>query len=429
MTQRLIQRLYFTDDVVWQLQHNFAAPKDFTYYQDEVIPELRLKVTPKRRIWYFYKTTEGRSREYALGDFPRVTARDARAVIEAMLKGCEFGEHPKRTRTNALKKRVPDYRDVFAAYVKNYLKVYKRAKECRESEQSFRRCFQKFADKRVDEITRADVQLWVNELGEERGPGAANREFRRFAAALHYGEKMEMYRLEVDPTKYIQLFPEHGRNRYLTFEEVERLFAVLRNKPVHQQDIVMLALGTAARKGNVLAAEWSEFDLTAKIWRIPPAKYKTGKEAVLPLHDGVVELLERRWRTRTDEQWVFPSAEVRLLGVPSKVGHITNFEYAWGKICEEAKLLDFHFHDIRHTVASWLAIDGANAFVIMDVLGHTSIATTKRYTHLNKDASRTAIQSVFELMPTPGLAPALSTKLPEAARAICLETYRQRKKK
>ena len=83
--------------------------------------------------------------------------------------------------------------------------------EERETEQSYRRCHQRFAQMRVDEITRADIQKWVNALGEERGNSAANREFRRLQSALHYGEKMELFRLEVDPTKYVQLFPEHPR--------------------------------------------------------------------------------------------------------------------------------------------------------------------------------------------------------------------------
>ncbi|MCC6977003.1 MAG: tyrosine-type recombinase/integrase [Candidatus Melainabacteria bacterium] len=430
MTKRLIDRIYFTDDVVHQLQHNFSSPKDFTWYQDEAIPELRLRVSGTvkgtRRTWYFYATAEGRSRSLKLGDFPRVTARDARAVIEPMLRGCEFGEDPKRTRPNALKKRVPDYRDVFAAYLRDYIKAHKRAKEARETEQSYNRCHQRFASMRMDEITRADIQQWVNELGEERGGAAANREFRRLQGALHYGEKMEMYRLDVDPTKYVTLFPERSRTRYLSREEMQRLLEVLRTRPIHQQDIVMLALGTAARKGNVLAAEWAEIDFDAAIWRIPAHKYKTNRETVLPLHSGVLAMLKRRYETRTDERWVFPSESARLFGRPSKTGHITQFDHAWKSIQKEGGLDDVHFHDLRHTVASWLAIDGASAFVIMEVLGHSSISTTKRYTHLNKDASREAMQSVFNQMPVPAVV-AVPDTLPAAARAIDLSEYRQRR--
>lgn len=429
MAQRLIDRVFFTDDVVHQLQHNFAGPNDFTWYQDEAVPELRLRVTGTRRSWYFYKTAKNRSRSLKLGDFPRMTARDARAVIEPMLKGCIFGEDPKRTRPNALKKRVPDYADVFNVYLNDYIKVHKRAKEARETEQSYNRCHQCFAGKRVDEITRADIQKWVNELAEERGGAAANREFRRLQSALHYGEKMEMYRLEVDPTKYVQLFPEHPRTRYLSKAEADRLFQVLRTKPDYQQDIVMMAIGTAARKGNVLAAEWSELDLDTQIWRIPAEKYKSNRETVLPLHDGVVAMLRRRFKARTDDRWVFPSEALRLFGKGSKSGHITNFEAAWRKIRAEAGLHDVHFHDLRHTVASWLAIDGANAFVIMEVLGHSSISTTNRYTHLNRDASRDAMQAMFKSIPVPGIGVVPPAVLPAAASAINLEEYRQRREK
>ncbi len=132
-------------------------------------------------------------------------------------------------------------------------------------------------------------------------------------------------------------------------------------------------------------------------------------------------------RPYIDVRWVFPSESARLFGRPSKPGHITQIDRAWQKIRAEAGIDDVHFHDLRHSVASWLAIDGANAFVIMEVLGHTSIATTKRYTHLNKDASRAAMQSVFDSLPAPQVVALPAPN--ETAQAISLNDYRQRREK
>ncbi len=393
---RQIERLFFTDDVVWQLQHNFAAPDTFTWFQDEAVSELRLRITATKRTWYFYKTTGGRSRSLKLGDFPRMAARDARAVIEPMLKSAQFGEDPKQSRPRALLKRLPDYGDVFRAYLHDYLKVHKAKKAWTEAEQSFRRCHKHFANVRVNEISRTDVQQWINTMGEEQGPAAANREFNIFRAVINYGEKMQLYKLEINPTDYIKTFPEVRRDRYLSADETDRLYKVLEQRPSHQRDIVMLALYTAARKGNILAAEWKEIDFVQRIWKIPATKSKNRKPLVLPLTDDAVRLLDLRKNEVGDSPWVFPSLGDNYVwgSTISRSGHIQNFDSAWREIKKLSGLEDFHFHDLRHSVASWLGSSGVNAFTIMQVLGHSSIVTTNRYTHLNQDVGRAALDSV-----------------------------------
>lgn len=389
---RKIERLYLTDDIVARIQAPLIGE---TWFQDEAIPELRLKIVQKRRSWYYHKTARGEGRKAKLGEFPLMSARDARAVIEPMLKAAHFGEDPRSVLSNALLKRLPTYAEVFHSYLYDYLKVQKNEKEWTDAERSYQRCHLQFATKRVDDITRSEIQAWVNRLGVENGQSSANREFNRLRAALHYGERMQLYKFEFDPTAYITTFPEYRRERYLSKEEAHRLFAVLETKPQHQQDIVMMAVYTAARKGNILAAEWSEFDLENKIWKIPAHKAKAKKSIVLPLIDNALTLLDRRKNEGTDTQWVFPSLP-DICGRKSGSGHVENFDKAWRKICSEAGLDDVHFHDLRHSVASWLGAQGANAFTIMSVLGHSSIVTTARYTHLNQDVARAAIESAHQ---------------------------------
>lgn len=393
MAMRKLERLYFSDDVVWQLAPPAPLARGKVWFQDEAIPELRLIVTNSRRAWYFYKTVDYKRVSLKLGEFPRMTTRDARAVIEPMLKGVQFGEDPKRARPKALKKRLPDYGDVFKLYYENYICHHKKPKAIREVMLSFKRCHGAFADKRVDEIRREDVQAWLNQLGEERGHQTANREFHTFQAVLHYGEKMSLYQLDIDPTKHIEKFPESRRGRFLNRAEVAKLFAVLETKPEYQRDIVRLALFTAARKGNILAAEWAEVDTESKTWTISALKAKHGKVMVLPLSDEAVEIFARRKASGTrHHRWVFPSQH-RLQQCHSASGHIENFDQAWRRIRQEAGLNDVHFHDLRHTTASWMGMAGVNAFTLMQILGHTSIATTQKYTHLNQENSLKAAQN------------------------------------
>ncbi|PZM81514.1 MAG: hypothetical protein DKT66_20120 [Candidatus Melainabacteria bacterium] len=416
-------RFYMRDDLVAQL----SAMQKRVLYQDDAIPALRLIVNPSgRRCWFFYKSINGKPTKLKLGEFPHLTTQEAREIILLMLKEVQLGEPPKSIRPKALMKRIPRYREVFNLYVRDYLKVHKRDKEWIEAEQSFNRCHQDFAEKRISDITRSELQAWINRLGTERGNQTANREFNRLQAAIHYGEKMGLYKLESDPTKHIQRFPDVRRTRYLSQEETLRLLEVLKTRSDYQRDIVMLALFTAARKGNILAAQWNEIDLDNRIWRIPAHKSKSGNELVLALTESAVSLLVRRKIAVSSSPWVFPSLP-DICGRKSASGHIENFNKAWREICAEAGLDDVHFHDLRHSVASWLGAQGVNAFTIMDVLGHSTIATTVRYTHLNQDVSRAALEAAHQKLMVEPLGALELVKDDEASRVILFDKFVKRR--
>ena len=73
-----------------------------------------------------------------------------------------------------------------------------------------------------------------------------------------------------------------------------------------------------------------------------------------------------------------------------------DFRTAWGVACRRAGLVDFRFHDLRHTAASYLAMSGASLAEIAEVLGHKSLAMTKRYTHLSTDHTRKVVSKLTE---------------------------------
>jgi integrase len=69
-------------------------------------------------------------------------------------------------------------------------------------------------------------------------------------------------------------------------------------------------------------------------------------------------------------------------------------ERAWARVCRRAGVRDFHFHDARHDFASRLLASGASLSMVRDALGHTSIAMTERYAHLERRALQAAVQAV-----------------------------------
>jgi len=66
----------------------------------------------------------------------------------------------------------------------------------------------------------------------------------------------------------------------------------------------------------------------------------------------------------------------------STVGKITTFQTGFEAACARAGIKDFRIHDLRHTFASSLVMDGVSLYMVKDLLGHSSISVTKRYAHL-----------------------------------------------
>jgi len=76
-----------------------------------------------------------------------------------------------------------------------------------------------------------------------------------------------------------------------------------------------------------------------------------------------------------------------------------HFRSAWERAVDRAKLVDFHFHDLRHTFASWAVQQGASLQEVKDLLGHHSLAMTLRYGHLAPEHLRSAVARLDTTLP------------------------------
>jgi len=133
---------------------------------------------------------------------------------------------------------------------------------------------------------------------------------------------------------------------------------------------VLMAITTGARRGELLSLRWNSIDIDKQTAYVLTSK--NGEPKVLPLTHSVIKELQKL--DLTDNSLIFAS-EIN----PDKP-YI--FYKQWNRARIEAELIDFRFHDLRHTTASYLAQNGATLLEIADVLGHKQIEVTKRYSHL-----------------------------------------------
>jgi integrase len=166
--------------------------------------------------------------------------------------------------------------------------------------------------------------------------------------------------------------PENRRTRYLTPVELARLIAALdRWEDQLSAAAIRLLLLCGCRRGELLRATWSEFDLVAGLWAKPATHCKNKREHRLPLSaEAIAVLLGLPRHNSTD--LLFPNSRRRPWSeIP-----------AWPAIRRAARLEDVRLHDLRHSAASLMVSSGLSLELIGGVLGHSQASTTQRYSHL-----------------------------------------------
>lgn len=157
------------------------------------------------------------------------------------------------------------------------------------------------------------------------------------------------------------------RTVFLTLEQWDKLRPLL---PEHQKDLADFALATGLRWSNVTNLEWSQVDLTRKLAWIHNDQAKDDTDLSVPLSAAAMQILERR--KDIHDTFVF-TYRGRVIKSPKT---------AWNKAREKAGLPGFKWHYLRHTWASWHAMNGTPLAVLQELGGWSSLEMVKRYAHL-----------------------------------------------
>ena len=228
-----------------------------------------------------------------------------------------------------------------------------------------------FGDKPVGKLTSAMVRAELKKLiSSGKQPPTANRYKSALGSLFTY--LANEYDIEHNPTRNIKQFTENnGRTRFLTEGELLRLFNASKQSGWDRLYLlVLMAVSTGARRTELLTLEWSDIDFKARTAKLKQTK--NGEQRILTLTPVVVTELMKH---RGIDGYIFPHFS-------NMKGYFRNFDCYWQEALTEAEITNFRFHDLRHTCASMLAMNGASLLEIAEVLGHKSITMTQRYSHL-----------------------------------------------
>lgn len=244
---------------------------------------------------------------------------------------------------------------------------------------------------KLEDLSNKEAERWnQTSIKKERkfiSPATVNRYSAAFSHVCTVAVN-EWEWLESNPLRKIKKLKEpRGRVRFLDDNERKSLLAACLVAPYAQLYlIVVLALSTGARRSEIMKLKWSDVDMELK--RIVLHETKNGERRVIPLTSHAYDCMKKhRLVRRIDTHLVFPS----LSG-----DHPYEIKKSWEGALRRAGIQNFRFHDLRHSAASYLAMNGASVTEIAEVLGHKTLQMVKRYAHLSEGHTRSVVGRMNE---------------------------------
>lgn len=273
---------------------------------------------------------------------------------------------------------------------KEYLPWSQANKKSWRNDQSRSRCIiEAMGKKRLDEITPFDVEKFkierrkvksMRDPESARSVASTNREVLLLSAILTLAKKGRL--IIENPCSQVELLAgEVKRTRYLSEEEETRLLDACAGERVWLRPIIILAIHTGMRAGEILSLRWAQVDFSRSLIHL--VHTKTDKNRDVPMNQTAREVLLNLTR---EPEFIFPSP---ITGRPRR-----DLNYAWHKLIDEAGIEDLRFHDLRHTFGTRAADRGEPLTAIARVMGHASTATTERYAHATDEGIRRVVESL-----------------------------------
>jgi integrase len=322
--------------------------------------------------WYLDFYYAGKRYKESIGAVNKTVAKEKliirkREVIQGTYK-------PKRTETPFEKFREE--------YLK-YSRSNKRPSSAQRDENSLKHLQRVFDGKRLSDISPFLIEKFKTmRKTEEAAAATVNHEMaclrHMFTMAMKWGKA------EKNPVREVKFLKEpQGKDRILTPDEEKRLLAHVRSgaKSKHLEAIIITALNTGMRKGEILGLKWGNVDF--KSGCITVERTKNGEIRRIPMNVPLTKTLK-------NVRSAIPSAEY-VFSVDGKEPY-GDVKTAWWRALKETGIEGFRFHDMRHTFGSRLGMAGVDIKTIQELMGHKDIKMTMRYSHPTPEHKKLAVK-------------------------------------
>jgi integrase len=361
-----------------------AKPGRRAEYVDADLPGLVLRITENgARTWVVRYRHRGRTLRLTLGRADVLGLADARDRARDALASVQDGNDPAAIRRAA--KHAKTIADLASTYIERHAKPKKRS--WKQDERLLRRVIlPEWRHRAVTDLTRRDVREFVQAIAE-RAPIQANRTLALLSKLFNFALDEEL--IQVSPVVRIpKPGKERRRERVLTEDEIRRFWRATDALDAPMQAFWRLRLITAQRGGEVVNMRWSDVDLDARWWTIPPEFSKNNLAHRVPLNELALTLLTKL-RERRDA--ILVAREVRGDSRPAPIVFVLDDARGTRQQREAAatfNLDDFTGHDLRRTAASMMTGGGIPRLTVAKLLNHVESGVTAVYDRHSYDPEK-----------------------------------------
>ena len=396
-----------------------ARAKPYEVFDTELRGFL-LRVEPSGTMTYYlaYQTREGKRGRYRIGRATTLTPIQARDVAKGLAADVVRGKdvHAEKVRAREQAERAKArtlgvfLQEVFAPWCAQH------QSRTTDTVRKVRTAFAALLANPMDSISPWWVEKWRTERRKAGiAPATLNREVAALRTVLSkatdwgYLEQPPLPRGKVKPLRS----DATSKVRFLSSDEEKRLREALNNRedrlreerasgndwrknrdyrilPTlwdftfadHLKPMVILALNTGLRRGELFSLTWANVNLQNKMLTVEGRTAKSGKTRHVPLNPEALKVLTR-WRTQSS------SEDLVFCGKQGK--RFSNVQTSWENLLQQAAITNFRWHDMRHDFASKLVMRGVDLNTVRELLGHADIKMTLRYAHLAPEHKAEAV--------------------------------------
>lgn len=387
---------------------------------DTEIPGFHARISKTGRItYYLYYRLNGMQANYKLGtagEFTPTQARDlAKLKAADVARGFDI-QHQKKGAKAETKRRYHLRMDRFLN--ENYLPFLeaRNPKTAKKIHRELTSYFREFLDQDIDKLTPFQIEKWRNRKAKDGlAPATINYYINTLKGALsravdwgviekHDLNKVKPIKNDNSVVRYLSTQEEAKLRKALTDRDHEikqgresanefrkargyELLPCLKSLSFadHLEPMVLLAMNTGMRRGEILSIQWQQVDLINKVITITSENSKSKSLRHIPLNKEAFSTLQK-WKEQSNStKYVFESKP----SIP-----FTDIKKGFGAVLKDAEIEAFRFHDLRHHFASKLVMAGVDLNTVRELLGHSDLKMTLRYAHLAPEHKAAAVNLI-----------------------------------
>lgn len=387
---------------------------------DTEISGFHARITPEGKIhYYLYYRLNGKQVNYKLGTEGQITpalARDlAKQKMGDVSKGTDVQEVKKQERVEQKLVELATLRKFIDLKFSPWL-YSQNPKTAKARIDVFNKSFAHLMDYQLSDIKPHLIEQWrIERKAKGNSNATINRQICNLQSCLSRAVEWEV--IEKHELNKIKRLPEdNSKVRYLSKVEEKALRATMRERDArikqermngnkhraersydllpclsqrtfadHLEPIVLLAMNTGMRRGEILSLRWDNVNFDTKTLTVLFENAKSGKTRHIPLNGEALRTLQS-WQADTDNKGIVFKGQ--------SGNAMTDIGKGWDKLLEDAGITKFRFHDIRHHFASKLVMASVDLNTVRELLGHGDLAMTLRYAHLAPEHKAAAVNLI-----------------------------------